>query len=298
MNLESWRTRVTRRAFARSLTGVVAGLAGLPAALRALSQERPDTFSIGIAYGGNDISFRKGVQLGIGEAKRGAALFGKHVQSFSSELESRLSLNSIVEELAARPVQLIVACGTDAQIKGLAGACRRHGVVLFNCCARGDSLRRDLCGGETFHIGASDAMYRDGARISPSAKSIVLWSAALEKYGAAQLNDRFRSFAERPMDGAAWAGWVAVKIAWESFLRAPGSWSANLLSDSTQFDGHKGAPLSFRSWDHQLRQPLYAVGDRVTDVPDISQSSEPARVLLDSIGDRQGLQSCRTGPGT
>ena len=65
------------------------------------------------------------------------------------------------------------------------------------------------------------------------------------------------------MDGSAWAGWVAVKIAAEAALRArsvrPTALLAYLESQSTSFDGHKGWPLSFRSTDHQLRQPLYVV---------------------------------------
>jgi hypothetical protein len=88
------------------------------------------------------------------------------------------------------------------------------------------------------------------------------------------------------MDGAAWAGWFAVKVAWESFLRSK-------PVESIEFDGHKGAPLTFRSWDHQLRQPLYAVKSRVADVPDVARSNLSAREVLDTIGDKAGVQSCR-----
>jgi ABC transporter substrate binding protein (PQQ-dependent alcohol dehydrogenase system) len=127
---------------------------------------------------------------------------------------------------------------------------------------------------------------------------IVLWTSSLEKYGASQLNDRFHARFGYPMDSPAWAGWFAVKIVWESMLRATGAdrLRDTLASTKTQFDGHKGAPLSFRAWDHQLRQPLYATGSgadgRPREIPDIT-ASVPVRDLLDTIGDVAGRNACR-----
>ncbi len=101
------------------------------------------------------------------------------------------------------------------------------------------------------------------------------------------------------MTSGAWAGWMAVKIAWESFLRTPDgsaiAMASHLDRDTTHFDGHKGVPLSFRRWDHQLRQPLYVVtknGDSITEIPSLSRSDIPMRELLDTIGDRQGDVAC------
>jgi hypothetical protein len=95
---------------------------------------------------------------------------------------------------------------------------------------------------------------------------------------------------------------MSVKSGWEAGLRASGDDSAaiaaELAAETSQFDGHKGAPLSFRTWDHQFRQPLYAVthpagGEtEVVDVPDIARSPEPARQLLDTLGDRASDHHC------
>jgi hypothetical protein len=95
------------------------------------------------------------------------------------------------------------------------------------------------------------------------------------------------------MNGAAWAGWFSVKVIFESFLRGSGDISKWVTSDSAQFDGHKGVALSFRSWDGQLRQPVYAVGSRILDVPDTSGSTRSPREILDTIGDGSGAQACR-----
>ena len=115
----------------------------------------------------------------------------------------------------------------------------------------------------------------------------VLWAPTLERYGASQINNRFRAKYQIPMDGGAWAGWVAVKIASETALRVhsvdPKAMLSFLESASTSFDGHKGWPLSFRVSDHQLRQPLYVMsrapagtGTAFRDVPQLSDIARGA----------------------
>ena len=107
------------------------------------------------------------------------------------------------------------------------------------------------------------------------------------------------------MDGAAWAGWMAVKVLWEASLRARTVEAAGIRAylerESTQFDGHKGWPLSFRAWDHQLRQPLYLVsadGARVLgEVPERRGDDAPSRELLDRIGADAAASACRMGGG-
>jgi ABC transporter substrate binding protein (PQQ-dependent alcohol dehydrogenase system) len=139
-----------------------------------------------------------------------------------------------------------------------------------------------------FFIEPSDAMYAAAARVAGTA-NIVTWHSTLERYGAAQLNDRFRSATGRQMDGAAWCGWFATKVVLESSLRMRGKGAAglreHLIADDTQFDGHKGAPLSFRASDHQLREPVYSLvpGKPPQDIPDFARSPGTARDLLDTI---------------
>jgi ABC-type branched-subunit amino acid transport system substrate-binding protein len=192
---------------------------------------------------------------------------------------------------------VIIGALDNSAAREIAAECSSGKVVFMNCGARADSLRREICSRFVFHIEASDAMY---AAVPSSIYSsrIVLWSSALEKYGAAQLNDRFRLQFGYAMDSPAWAGWIAVKIIWESMVRMGerSTLSDYLIADRSQFDGHKGAPLSFRSWDHQLRQPLLAVDtgsdNPPRDVPDIARSSGSIRELLDTLGDRQGASRC------
>jgi hypothetical protein len=94
-------------------------------------------------------------------------------------------------------------------------------------------------------------------------RSVELWHQSLERFGGEQLNERYRRRFGEPMDSDAWAGWIAIKIAAESALRARATTPAalaNALTDSkTQFDGHKGQPLTFHPVSRELLQPLYVV---------------------------------------
>ncbi len=118
-----------------------------------------------------------------------------------------------------------------------------------------------------FELTLSEAL-RSELRAAWSAKdasvSIVEWHWTLEKYGAGELNERFRRRFASEMDGQAWAGWFGVKVMLEAALRAQTS-DLGLLSSripGMRFDGHKGVRLQFV--DSVLRQPLYVVSeDRV-----------------------------------
>jgi ABC transporter substrate binding protein (PQQ-dependent alcohol dehydrogenase system) len=111
-----------------------------------------------------------------------------------------------------------------------------------------------------------------------------------------------------PMTADAWAAWAGVKGVWESSLRArttdPHALAKYLVSDQAQFDGHKGRPLSFRSWDRQLRQPVYVMRKNdagavslVAEEPSVAPTDEESsRDVLDRIGTREAQSACRVAP--
>jgi hypothetical protein len=90
---------------------------------------------------------------------------------------------------------------------------------------------------------------------------VVDWHPDLERFGAEQLNERFRRRFGAPMDEGAWHGWMAVKIATELALQIPPGTSRTLIGALriSVFDGHKGAQLRFDPRDHYLLQPVYLV---------------------------------------
>ena len=143
-----------------------------------------------------------------------------------------------------------------------------------------------------------------GDETATDAASVVVWHHALERYGAAQVNDRFGARFGRAMPEAAWPAWVAAKIAWEaaSGPRAALPPPRRLAAAGARYDGHKGRPLDFRPWDHQLRQPLYVATSgpdgrpRLASVPP-DGGETPSRTVLDRLGATAAESACRMGGG-
>jgi ABC transporter substrate binding protein (PQQ-dependent alcohol dehydrogenase system) len=92
------------------------------------------------------------------------------------------------------------------------------------------------------------------------------WHWALERYGAPQVNARFEDIT-REAEGAArrmgwqdWTVWAATRAVILAHVKArdttPEGIAAHLRSDRLSLDGSKGAQMSFRDWDGQLRQPI------------------------------------------
>src|SRR5499427_2539737 len=86
------------------------------------------------------------------------------------------------------------------------------------------------------------------------------WARPHEQWGATQLQDRFLHQAKRWMTDRDYAAWMAVRAIGEAATRAksadPAAIVAFMRSDRFELAAYKGARLSFRSWDGQLRQPV------------------------------------------
>lgn len=128
---------------------------------------------------------------------------------------------------------------------------------------------------------------------------VALWDATLSQHGAEELNQRFSSRFAMPMDPVAWAAYQAIQFLHESAdaLRSTeaAALTERLEGSQTRLDGRKGVPLSFRAWDHQLRQPLY-----VTETTDaawgasVTQKTAVAR-LVGSIPEIEALRAAQSG---
>ena len=132
----------------------------------------------------------------------------------------------------------------------------------------------------------------------------VGWHYELERFSARELNGRFRRRWNAPMTETSWAAWAALKLVGEAVVRAgagDGAALAAFLESAPPFDGHKGEALTFRRWDHQLRQPLYVAGPRKRE--DIGGPLGPFAVLadvggknLDALGTAMADSRCRFAP--
>lgn len=153
----------------------------------------------------------------------------------------------------------------DALVRGLRG----HGITRAAFAPDAHGLREKArragmsevaaSQAEVLFIGAAHSAARvalcAGVELSPGpgVAAPVGWHATLRRYGAGELNERYRATVGRGMDEDAWYGWVAVKLVVEAGLRGR-------RPAAMRIDGHKGRALGFAGgW---LEQPLYVVLDR------------------------------------
>ncbi|MEO5736293.1 MAG: branched-chain amino acid ABC transporter substrate-binding protein [Variovorax sp.] len=129
----------------------------------------------------------------------------------------------------------------------------------------------------------------------------VAWAPHFERYGAPQLARRFARQARRPMTSFDWAAYVATKALLRAALQQPGIPSAARLSATLSqpgftLDGFKGVQLSFRAWDHQLRQPmLLSDGASVVGTAPV-EGIMHAKNVLDTLGTDAPESPCKGAP--
>ena len=125
------------------------------------------------------------------------------------------------------------------------------------------------------------------------------WARPHEQWGATQLQDRFLHQAKRWMTDRDYAAWMAVRAIGEAATRSkssdPATISAYLRGDRFELAAYKGARLSFRSWDGQLRQPILLADARSL----VSVSPQPGFLHqfseLDTLGIDKPETKCRMG---
>lgn len=123
------------------------------------------------------------------------------------------------------------------------------------------------------------------------------WHWTFERYGAPQLNQRFRRQADRNMTSEDWAGWVAVKVVTEAVVQVGSADRAAirraLLDQDLSVDLYKGVRGNFRDWDGQLRQPiLLATTNAVIAVAPV-EGFEHQFDTLDTLGADRSDSLCR-----
>lgn len=236
---------INRRAF------LATGALGLLARLAPAQQT--SELRITVVHGGQPDGFSDGIAFGLDEASRSAQLFGRVI-----------ALN---RHRVTAPAQAPIVISTLDDAEALAECARSTRGAILNVACSSDRARSAPCAENVFHLVPSQSAIQrvmGGVRPAPASSArIELWHHALERYGAAQLNERFTRAQHRPMMSRDWAAWMALKITVDTWLRSgsqsPFAFVAALRNAGLRFDGHKGVPLHFRTGDHELRQPLYLV---------------------------------------
>ena len=124
------------------------------------------------------------------------------------------------------------------------------------------------------------------------------WQTSWDRYGAQQLSRRFKKTAGRPMASADWAAWMATKAIIEVAIKFPDlrQHRRALRSPDLALDGFKGARLSFRPWDQQLRQPIFlaqgGIGGGIAGVAPFDGFLHPTN-NLDTLGADEKESACK-----
>jgi ABC transporter substrate binding protein (PQQ-dependent alcohol dehydrogenase system) len=123
------------------------------------------------------------------------------------------------------------------------------------------------------------------------------WHQTHEQWGAVQIQNRFKEKTGRWMEEQDYAAYLAVRAIGEAATRTQSNDIARLkdymLSPAFTLQGYKGNPLSFRSWNGQLRQPvLLAAPKSLIAVAPIEGFLHP-KTELDTLGYDQPESTCK-----
>ncbi len=123
------------------------------------------------------------------------------------------------------------------------------------------------------------------------------WHRAHESWGAVQLHRRFEKQAGRWMEPGDFAAWIAVRALGEAAARtgsmAPDAVLDYLRGDDFALGAYLGEPVSFRSWDQQLRQPVLLAGPRMVVSVSPQEGFLHPETPMDSLGHDRPESQCR-----
>jgi ABC transporter substrate binding protein (PQQ-dependent alcohol dehydrogenase system) len=136
--------------------------------------------------------------------------------------------------------------------------------------------------------------------IGSNGLTALAWHPQWNLNGGPQLSRRFMKAAHRPMTGQDWAAWAAVKALVSVLSELPqasvGEQLKALRSGQVYLDGFKGPRLSFRTWDGQLRQPIFlGHADGVVTTAPFEGVMHPTEIL-DTLGMDEKESTCRKRP--
>lgn len=122
------------------------------------------------------------------------------------------------------------------------------------------------------------------------------WHRTHEQWGAVQIQNRFKAMAGRDMQEQDYGAYLAARAIGEAVIRTKSDQmsaiKSYLMGDQFALQGYKGKPLTFRSWNGQLRQPvLLAAARSLVAVAPVDGFLHPL-TELDTLGYDQPESTC------
>lgn len=125
----------------------------------------------------------------------------------------------------------------------------------------------------------------------------VAWHRSFEQYAGTQLQNRFEKQTGRFMTERDFTAWLGVRVVGEAVTRTsknkPEEMSAFILSKDFEVAGFKGVGLTFRTWDHQMRQPMLLSGPRTLVSISPQEGFLHQKFLTDTMGFDEPETKCR-----
>jgi ABC transporter substrate binding protein (PQQ-dependent alcohol dehydrogenase system) len=123
----------------------------------------------------------------------------------------------------------------------------------------------------------------------------LAWDPSYTEYGAMHFQNGLPKLAKRRPVERDYTAWLGGRALTDGIMRSdkttPPEVKAYLLSDQFKLEGFKGQAMSFRSWDHQLRQPIILGGG--TRVP-VSVSPQEGFLHPTNVTDTLGFDQPET----
>jgi ABC transporter substrate binding protein (PQQ-dependent alcohol dehydrogenase system) len=123
----------------------------------------------------------------------------------------------------------------------------------------------------------------------------LAWDPSYTEYGAMHFQNGLPKLAKRKPVERDYTAWLGGRALTDGIMRSgkttPPEVKTYLLSDQFKLEGFKGQAMSFRTWDHQLRQPIILGGG--TRVP-VSVSPQEGFLHPTNVTDTLGFDQPET----
>ena len=114
------------------------------------------------------------------------------------------------------------------------------------------------------------------------------WHRSHEQWGGTQLQRRFKKLADRDMTPRDYSAWSAMRAIGEAVVKAnsadPEKLRSALFDPAFKLAAFKGVPLTFRTWNGQMRQPILVSGPRSLITVSPQRQFLHERSPLDTLG--------------
>jgi ABC transporter substrate binding protein (PQQ-dependent alcohol dehydrogenase system) len=125
----------------------------------------------------------------------------------------------------------------------------------------------------------------------------LAWHRSFEQYAGTQMQNRFERAANRTMTERDYTAWLAMRVFGEAVTRISKNTASDIraymLSKEFGVAGFKGQAMTFRSWDHQMRQPVLLSGARALVSISPQDGFLHQKFLTDTLGYDQPETQCR-----